>query len=176
MRKLTAAAALLLMTAACSGAPQPRTTATGVGVRWTQHPDDPSVLLEPAKRLAAEIVAGDACRAQLQALPGWPVGDLPVRPVREWPEGYADAVAARTVWRDESDEHYPIPPRVEILERVIVSRSVAAVAVVLIHETVHAATGPADYEGDDEALARRIAGLCARAHKLLYVPRGVAEN
>lgn len=151
-----------------------------IGVEWVPPGDDPDVLLEPAKELAKDMLRGDRCRAEFEALPGWPIGKLTTRTVEGWP-GASKTQVARTLWRDENKEKglYRIDPIVEILAAFVIHRSTSMVAITLIHETVHAASAPHledDKRTGNEELAERIAGLCARAHGFMYVPPGVAQN
>lgn len=157
------------------------TTGPGpVGVQWVAPKDDPDTLLEDAKRLAADMIREDRCRKEFEALPGWPVGELVTRTVDAWSDNSKKRIA-RTMWRREDKEKgtYRIDPIVEILGPIVINRSTSMVATVLIHETVHAASAPhieSDAHTDNEALARYIAGLCARSYGLLYIPTGVAQN
>lgn len=171
---------LLIASIAFLAAPCATTGPSPVGVQWVAPKDDPDTLLEDAKRVAAEMLREDRCRAEFEALPGWPVGELVTRIVDAWPDDAPKRIA-RTVWRNQNEEKgtYTIDPIVEILGSIVINRSTSMVATVLIHETVHAASAPhieADAHTDNETLARYIAGLCARSYGLLYIPTGVAQN
>lgn len=171
--KVLLLAVTVLLVAPCS------TTAPAyLGVQWVAPKDDPDTLLEDAKRVASEMLREDRCRTAFEALPGWPIGDLVTRTVDAWSDNSNNRIA-RTVWRAESERHYEIEPIVEILGLIVINRSTSMVATVLIHETVHAASAPHiddDAHDDNEQLAQRIAGLCARSYGLLYIPDGVAQN
>lgn len=169
---------LLIALLTLAAAPCATTGPSPVGVRWVAPKDDPDILLEDAKRLAAEMIREERCRAEFEFLPGWPVGDLVTRTVDAWSDNDPRRIA-RTMWRKESERQYEIEPIVEILGPIVINRSTSMVATVLIHETVHAASAPHvddDAHTDNETLARYIAGLCARSYGLLYVPAGVAQN
>lgn len=171
---------LLIATLTFLAAPCATTGPSPVGVQWVAPKDDPDTLLEDAKRVAAEMLREDRCRAEFEKLPGWPVGELVTRTVDVWPDNAPNRVA-RTTWRNADEEKgtYTIKPIVEILGSIVINRSTSMVATVLIHETVHAASAPhidKDAHNDNEALAQHIAGLCARSYGLLYVPTGVAQN